>query len=126
MYSFQLALKEKEVKNLLMKFDNEVWKIDKNKRNLIESKRKLYNGLSFELKPIQRSPTTAGYRNKCEFTVGIDDDTGKPTVGFRLGSYVTGTVGVAPVGSLTHISDKMKLAVLVSEASSQREPSIHL
>ncbi|CAG9561743.1 unnamed protein product [Danaus chrysippus] len=112
-YEEQLALKEKEVKNLLMKFDNEVWKTDKNKRNLIESNRKLYNGLSFELKPIQKSPITAGYRNKCEFTVGIDDETGKPTVGFRLGSYVTGTVGVAPVDSLIHISDKMKQSVLL-------------
>ncbi|XP_045772412.1 tRNA (uracil-5-)-methyltransferase homolog A [Maniola jurtina] len=112
-YDQQIKLKEKEVKNLLMKFDNEVWKIHKEKRNEIESNRKIHNGLSFELKPIQKSPVTESYRNKCEFTVGIDEESQKPTVGFRLGSYVTGTTGVAPVGSLKHISEKMKKAVLL-------------
>lgn len=96
-----------------MKFDNEVWKIYKDKRSEIESNRKLFKGLSFELMPIQKSPETEGYRNKCEFTVGIDEETHKPTVGFRLGSYATGTVGVAPVNSLNHISEKMKSAVAV-------------
>ncbi|XP_045448001.1 tRNA (uracil-5-)-methyltransferase homolog A [Melitaea cinxia] len=112
-YEEQLKIKEKEIKNLLMKFDNEVWKIDKGRRNKIESNRKLYNGLSFELKPIEKSPVTEGYRNKCEFTVGIDEETQKPTVGFRLGSYVTGTVAVAPPTSLQHIPEKTKKAVLL-------------
>lgn len=113
MLLFQLKLKENEIKQLLMKFDNEVWKIYKDKRGIIESNRKLYNGVSFEVKPIQKSPVTEGYRNKCEFTVGIDEDTKKPTVGFRLGSYVTGTVGVAPVAGMKHIPEKTKKAVLV-------------
>ncbi|XP_039753555.1 tRNA (uracil-5-)-methyltransferase homolog A [Pararge aegeria] len=112
-YEDQLKVKEHEIKNLLMKFDNDVWKIHKEKRGEIESNRKIYNGLSFELKPIEKSPITEGYRNKCEFTVGIDDETEQPTVGFRLGSYATGTVAVAPVSSLNHISEKMKKAVLV-------------
>lgn len=97
-----------------MKFDNEIWKIDKSRRNEIESKRKLHQGLSFELKPIEKSPVTEGYRNKCEFTVGIDDETKLPTVGFRLGSYVTGTVGVGPIQAMIHISEQTKKAVLVS------------
>ncbi|XP_026499811.2 tRNA (uracil-5-)-methyltransferase homolog A [Vanessa tameamea] len=112
-YEEQLKLKEKEIKNLLMKFDNEVWKVDKGRRREIESNRKLHKGLSFELIPIEKSPITEGYRNKCEFTVGIDDETQKPTVGFRLGSYVTGTVGVAPIMGLNHISEKTKKAVLL-------------
>lgn len=110
----QLTLKEKELRNILMKFDNEVWKIDKSRRQDIEAKRKLYNGLSFELKPIKKSPVTEGYRNKCEFTVGIDEETKLPTVGFRLGSYVTGTVGVGPIQGMIHISEQTKKAVLVS------------
>ncbi|XP_072949423.1 tRNA (uracil-5-)-methyltransferase homolog A [Epargyreus clarus] len=112
-YEEQLQLKEKEIRRLLMNFDNELWKIYKQKRGDIEANRKLYNGLSFELKPIQRSPVTEGYRNKCECTVGIDEETGKPTVGFRLGSYATGTVAVAPVHSQIHISDETKKAVLI-------------
>lgn len=111
---FQLKLKEKEIKNILMKFDNEIWKLDRARRNDIEAKRKIHNGLTFDLQPIKPSPVTEGYRNKCEFTVGIDDETKLPTVGFRLGSYATGTVGVAPIQSVKHISDATKKAVLVS------------
>ncbi|CAB3227155.1 unnamed protein product [Arctia plantaginis] len=112
-YEEQLKLKEKEIKNILMKFDNEIWKIDKLKRQEIEAKRKKFNGLSFELRPIEKSPVAFGYRNKCEFTVGIDEETKLPTVGFRLGSYVTGTVGVGPIQSMIHISEQTKKAVLL-------------
>ncbi|CAF4932641.1 unnamed protein product [Pieris macdunnoughi] len=112
-YEEQLTLKTKEIKQVLMKFDNELWKIDKQKRSKIEDNRKLYDGLSFELKPIERSPFIEGYRNKCEFTVGIDEETKKPTVGFRLGCYWAGSVAVAPVQVLKHIPENMKKAVLV-------------
>lgn len=98
-----------------MKFDNEIWKIAKQWRSKIEEQRKVYNGLSFQLLPIQKSPVTEGYRNKCEFTVGIDEETKLPTVGFRLGSYATGTVAVGPIQSLIHISENTKKAVLVSK-----------
>lgn len=54
------------------------------------------------------------YRNKCEFTVGIDEETNLPTVGFRLGAYATGIVAVAPVQTQKHISDQAKKAALVS------------
>lgn len=97
-----------------MKFDNERWKLDRDNRSSLEAKRKIYGGLSFELLPIEKSPVTEGYRNKCEFTIGIDEETKLPTVGFRLGSYATGTVAVGPIQSLIHISDKTKKAVLVS------------
>ncbi|KAJ0176492.1 hypothetical protein K1T71_007671 [Dendrolimus kikuchii] len=112
-YDEQVKLKEKEIKQLLMKFDNEVWKIHIQKRSTIETNRKLYDGLSFELRTIQKSPITDGYRNKCEFTVGVDEETKLPTVGFRLGSYATGTVGVAPVEGLLHIPERTKRAVLL-------------
>lgn len=97
-----------------MKFDNEIWKIDKSRRKEIETKRKEHAGLTFELRPIEKSPVTQGYRNKCEFTVGIDEESKLPTVGFRLGSYVTGTVGVGPIQGMIHISEQTKKAVLVS------------
>lgn len=112
-YEDQLKQKEKEIKNLLMKFDNEIWKIDKSRRHEIETKRKQHAGLSFELMPIEKSPVTEGYRNKCEFTVGIDEESKLPTVGFRLGSYVTGTVGVGPIQGMIHISEQTKKAVLL-------------
>lgn len=44
---------------------------------------------------------------------GMDEDSGEKTVGMRLGSYATGTIGVAPVYSLPHVPDRMKDAVRV-------------
>ena len=35
---------------------------------------------------IKASPVTEAYRNKNEYTVGLDAE-GKPTVGFRVGTY---------------------------------------
>ncbi|XP_063825727.1 tRNA (uracil-5-)-methyltransferase homolog A [Ostrinia nubilalis] len=112
-YEEQLKLKEREIKNILMKFDNEIWKLDYARRTEIENMRKIHKGLTFELQAIKPSPVTKGYRNKCEFTVGIDEETKLPTVGFRLGSYATGTVGVAPVQTVSHISEATKKAVLL-------------
>jgi tRNA (uracil-5-)-methyltransferase len=51
------------------------------------------------------------YRNKCAFTVGIDEETQLPTVGFRIGSYVNGVTGVGSIEALRHIPDSMKVAV---------------
>lgn len=46
--------------------------------------------------------------------MGINEETGLPTVGFRIGSYVNGTTGVGPIDDLIHIPSAMKLAVSVS------------
>lgn len=48
------------------------------------------------------------------FSIGINEETGEKTVGFRLGSYVSGTVGVAPINCLKNIPQRMKDAVYVS------------
>ena len=55
-----------------------------------------------------RSPEVDGYRNKCDFAVGINPVGKQLTVGERLKS---GVVHVGPVDHLRHISDKMKRVV---------------
>ncbi|KAG7572843.1 (Uracil-5)-methyltransferase family [Arabidopsis suecica] len=50
-------------------------------------------GLSCNLEGIIESPITNGYRNKCEFSVGLSLQ-GKPTVGFSLGSFCAGVTAV--------------------------------
>lgn len=55
------------------------------------------------------------YRNKCEFTVGINEETNLPTVGFRMGSYVNGMTGVGPIDNLPHIPEAMKKAARIFE-----------
>lgn len=52
---------------------------------------------------ILRSPATAAYRNKSEFTAGPTVD-GKPGVGFCLGAFRDGIVEVAPPNGAAHVS----------------------
>ena len=54
------------------------------------------------------SPVLDGYRNKCEFSIGADPDSGETVVGFRLASYRKGSVCVANVDHLPVVSDRMK------------------
>lgn len=102
------------MKDILMKLGNELWKSNKDLRNFIESKRKSNNGLICEYGPIKTAEKIESYRNKCEFTIGLDVESNLTTVGFRLGSYVSGFTGVAPVENLCHIPQEMKDAVSVS------------
>ncbi|KAJ9593933.1 hypothetical protein L9F63_014647 [Diploptera punctata] len=81
----------------------------------IDEQRAKYNGLPCELWDVRTSPICDGYRNKCEFSVGINEETGEKIVGFRLGSYVQGFTGVGPVDCLRHIPDRMKEAAKVFE-----------
>nr|XP_023017149.1 tRNA (uracil-5-)-methyltransferase homolog A isoform X2 [Leptinotarsa decemlineata] len=112
-YDQQLKLKLEDIKKVLKKFGSELSRQNTELKNWIEKQKFLYDGLPCELLDIRFSDTTEGYRNKCEFTVGIDEDTNLPTVGFRIGSYVKGTTAVGPVDNLVHIPESMKVAVKI-------------
>jgi tRNA (uracil-5-)-methyltransferase len=58
------------------------------------------------LKTIQ-SPSSNGYRTKCEFTIGRDLD-GEKTVGFLLGLYRDGVTAVLSPDDCLHVSEKAK------------------
>lgn len=88
-------------------------RINPNLKNWIAENKKRYDGLPCELWNIRYSEETEGYRNKCEFTIGKHEETGLPSIGFRLGSYATGSTTVGPVDSLKHIPERMKIAVKV-------------
>lgn len=45
---------------------------------------------------------------------GRNQETGERAIGFRLGSYALGTIGVGPIQGLDNIPDRMKKAVEVS------------
>ncbi|GLV46799.1 uncharacterized protein CBL_20945 [Carabus blaptoides fortunei] len=114
-YEEQLKMKQEEIKKILTKMGNDLSHINPDLRKWIDENKKKYDGLPCELWNIRFANKTEGYRNKCEFTVGKNEENGLPTVGFRLGSYVTGFTGVGPVDSLKHIPDRMKVAVKVFE-----------
>lgn len=48
--------------------------------------------------PIVPSPVINGYRNKCEFTIGVDVN-GSPVVGMTCGKYVEGVTTVEVGGT---------------------------
>lgn len=50
---------------------------------------------------------------KVYLLLGLNEETGEKTVGFRLGSYATGTVGVGPVHFLKNIPERIKQAAQV-------------
>lgn len=112
-YEQQLKIKEEEIKSVLKKLGNDLAYHNIELKKWIETQKEKYDGLPCELLNIRYSEQYDGYRNKCEFTIGIDQETNLPTVGFRIGAYVNGVVGVAPIGHLRHIPDSMKKAVEV-------------
>ena len=69
-------------------------------------------GLYVENKQILASPVTNGYRNKCDFVIGINPETKLTTVGFLIEQS---TSFVGPVGHLSHISEGMKYVALELE-----------
>ncbi|XP_018561203.1 tRNA (uracil-5-)-methyltransferase homolog A [Anoplophora glabripennis] len=112
-YNEQLRLKQEDIKTVLKRLGSDLVHHNPELRKWIDKQRSAYNGLPCNLRDIRFVKEIDGYRNKCEFSVGIDEETNLPTVGFRIGSYVNGTTGVAPVEDLLHIPDSMKIAVKV-------------
>ncbi|XP_062564599.1 tRNA (uracil-5-)-methyltransferase homolog A [Armigeres subalbatus] len=109
-YEDQLVQKQSEMRNVLINLGKEVWKTCPGLRSFVEQQRKLFDGLPCKLERIQKSPQIDGYRNKCEFSVGKDDQ-GEIRVGFRVGSYSNGFLDVESPQNLKNISDKMKETV---------------
>ncbi|KAG2765485.1 hypothetical protein JG687_00016449 [Phytophthora cactorum] len=66
-----------------------------------------HNGLCCPMDSIHASPVTEGYRNKCEFSFGFDNED-KPCVGFRLGLFREGSVVVSKPDECINVSQEMK------------------
>ncbi|DBA03162.1 TPA: hypothetical protein N0F65_003882 [Lagenidium giganteum] len=66
-----------------------------------------HKGLCCPMDSIHRSPVTEGYRNKCEFSIGYDEN-GKPCIGFRLGLYRDGSIVVSRPDQCVNVSTVMK------------------
>jgi len=68
----------------------------------------------FDWKGIEQSPVIDGYRNNCEFTVGVDTN-GDACVGFLQGSFNQGYHTTASPKDCKHISDLSKNVVLIMQ-----------
>ncbi|XP_049817346.1 tRNA (uracil-5-)-methyltransferase homolog A isoform X2 [Aethina tumida] len=112
-YSEQLKYKDQEIKQILKKLGNDLHHHNGELRSWLDKQKKKHGGLPCELLEIRSGEPIDGYRNKCEFSVGTDEETNLPTVGFKIGAYVNGVTGVGPVDNLKHIPESMKIAVKV-------------
>lgn len=72
------------------------------------------------LAPILPAPLTHGYRNKAQFTIGLDA-AGVPTAGFRLSRFEGGTTVASPEGSV-HLSPSILAVVDAANAFLRSSP----
>ncbi|XP_076046862.1 uncharacterized protein LOC143028527 isoform X1 [Oratosquilla oratoria] len=121
-YEEQLVEKEKSAEKAIRKFGAELAHANTEISEWIRWQKVRRGGLVCETEKIVPSPITEGYRNKCEFSIGMHPTSEERTVGFRLSSYKKGSVSVGPVAHLRHIPDSMKVVVRVFEQYVRASP----
>lgn len=114
-YNEQLELKRTEMEKFLADLTREIGKANERVKPFIRVQKKKFSGLVCPLTEVIPSPALEKYRNKCEFTVGINPEDNELTVGFRVSSYKKGSFAVGPVHHLPHLPDSMKNAVKLLE-----------
>lgn len=114
-YEEQLKMKQKEALHVMRKFGTELARINPELVDWVHWQKLRRQGQVCEVDEIVPSPVTHGYRNKCEFTIGINPENNLPTVGFRVASYKEGSIHVGPVDHLCHLPYQMKKIVLEFE-----------
>lgn len=110
-YAEQLRQKEADLLAVLRSYGDQAQRLN---RDLpLRAAAAANDGLPCRWLGFKPSPQVeGGYRNKSEFTVGRNA-AGEKVVGFRLSSYVDGSVEVDAVDALPHIPANMKHAALV-------------
>lgn len=120
-YAEQLTLKENDLLDILRSYGAQA---QRGNRELdFKAKMKLSpEGVPCKWLGFKASPLVDGYRNKSEFTVG-KNAAGDKVVGFRLSSYVDGSVEVdAALADVPHISATMREAAAVYQQFIQQSP----
>ncbi|CAB0010621.1 unnamed protein product [Nesidiocoris tenuis] len=112
----KLSQKMDEAKTWISKLGFALVKANPALEEWAEKQKALNGGLVCKLHEIKSLPEFCeSYRNKCEFTIGTNNLTQKRTVGFRLGSYASGTIEVAPIENVKIVPEVTAKAVKVFE-----------
>lgn len=124
-YEQQLESKVKYIKAILDDLKEKILHDNKHSKagSWLEERCKQNNDSICEVTDVRHVPLEAiskGYRNKCEFSIGINEATGLKTVGFRYGAYVEGSTSVGSVAQVPHVPDRMKEVVKVFEQFVQK------
>ncbi|TRZ01457.1 hypothetical protein DNTS_034759 [Danionella cerebrum] len=123
-YEEQLKMKQKEVEAVLQKLTREIGNTNKAMLPWLFIQKDKYNKMCCPLETIRPSPLQlpnlndpeilylqTGYRNKCEFVIGMGADGEDKTVGFRLGKYKGGSCAVVSPSETIHVSFEAKRVV---------------
>ncbi|GAB6030338.1 tRNA methyltransferase 2 [Chamberlinius hualienensis] len=96
-YEDQLAQKSLEMRKQLVGIGRSLWKCGaRGGPKWLLSNQTSFDQQCCEFQGLTPSPVVDEYRNKCEFTVGVQPNgNGKPVVGFRLAKYSQGSLWVA-------------------------------
>jgi len=118
-YDDQMKLKRTELEGSLRKVTR---KFKQQKLHMLPSTRQMVRwaydakaGVCCPLNYVHPSPDIEGYRNKSEFTIGLDHE-GHACIGFLLGRFAEGVTAVAPPTDCRNISAAHKrIATVVQE-----------
>ncbi|XP_014274705.1 tRNA (uracil-5-)-methyltransferase homolog A [Halyomorpha halys] len=100
-YENQINNKHENAKSLLIRLGMQLVRANPLLKDWIENQKQLNEGLPCKLlntRFLENEPNC--YRNKCEFTIGKDEVTEERRVGFRLGSYASGSISVGPIDDI--------------------------
>eukprot|EP00096_Caligus_rogercresseyi_P012117 TRINITY_DN498_c0_g2_i1.p1 TRINITY_DN498_c0_g2~~TRINITY_DN498_c0_g2_i1.p1 ORF type:complete len:614 (+),score=163.48 TRINITY_DN498_c0_g2_i1:3-1844(+) len=104
-YEKQIEAKTGIVSEIIEKYHKALMKDNPSIKDMV-------NGGSLVLPHLEtfiKSPVTEGYRNKCEFTIGLHpEDRDKVQVGFRLKSYKSGSTSVMNAEDVPFVPEEMK------------------
>lgn len=106
-YAEQLKQKEADCIKQLHAYADAVKRANHHLKKSIAATKLELNGLPCIWHGFKASPRTEEYRNKNEFAIGKNAD-GEKIVGFRLGSYIDGTIEVGSIKDLPHVPQRTK------------------
>lgn len=120
-YEDQLKTKYSTIREFIKRLGRQIEKNNDTAKTWLSEQRLLNEGLCCKLHPIKPSPVLNGYRNKCEFTVGLSPEGKDNTVGFRLGSYKDGVISVIEPDDCINIPQSMKHVAKLLQTYLQNE-----
>jgi tRNA (uracil-5-)-methyltransferase len=109
-YEEQLVIKARAMRVLLRKFATRLIRQNFGGAWLSTVSAKAMSGGCCPQAPIVRAELVEGYRNKCEFAIGRDEDK-QPCVGFMRGTFVDGGAVVGNPAACRNVSAEMKAVV---------------
>lgn len=114
-YEEQLQIKEKEIRQALSKLGRKIEQVYSYVPEWLKENRKMYDFMCCPVESVRAAPQINGYRNKCEFTIGMDPTGSRRTVGFRLASYTAGSMCVVNASDCVIVPDATKNVARVFE-----------